>query len=118
MAGECILFVCFDPALLMPRERPLLAQGYEVRTVFGLDGLMSAEHIPDFDFILIGDEGPLKNRRTAIRWLKKESPLSPVIALCPRVEHLPGADFQVSTADPEAWLDEVADHIERHRGSA
>ena len=115
MAGERILFVCFDPASLIPRERLLLAQGYEVCTVLGLDGLMAAKHIQDFDFILIGDEGPLVERQKSVRWLKEESPLVPIIMLCRVLEHVAGVDYRVSTADPNTWFDAVVDRIRHGR---
>lgn len=118
MAGERVLYVCYDPALLVSRERLLMSEGYQVVTVLGVDGLMALSQVDEFDFVLIGDEGPLAERQSALLWLKEEYPRTPVIALCHGVEHLPGSDYQVSSGDSEAWLNAVDDHIKHYRTSA
>jgi hypothetical protein len=118
MAGERILYVCFDPTFLAQRERSLLRQGYEVYTVLGLDGLMSTERVDDYDFILIGDEGTVKDRENSVRRLKQESPMVPVIALNRNREHLAGANYQVSVMDMNSWFDAVADSIQQYRNLA
>jgi hypothetical protein len=41
MAGGLILYVCYDPAMLLPRERILVSEGYQVFIVLGTDGLMA-----------------------------------------------------------------------------
>lgn len=63
MAGERVLYVCFDPTTVLDRERSLLDCGYEVHTVLGRDGLMAVQHIDDVEFIVIGDEGVLSERQ-------------------------------------------------------
>jgi hypothetical protein len=114
MLCDRILYVCFDPALLLSRERVLLTRDYEVSTVLGADGLLALPNVEDFDFILIGDEGPLAQRRKAVRYVRQQEPHAPVIALCHGREELPEADHEISTADPKAWLDAV-DHCIRER---
>lgn len=118
MAGERILHVCYHPALLLSRERLLMSRGYQVFTVLGADGLMALSQVDDFDFVLVGDEGPLAERQSALVWLKEEYPRTPVIALCHGVEYLPGSDYQVSTVDAEDWINGVADCVKRCRTSA
>jgi hypothetical protein len=115
MAGERILFVCFDFASLIPRERLLLARGYQVSTVLGLDGVMGAKDIQDFDFILIGDEGTQLERQRSVFQLKEECPRVPIIVLCSGLEPLAGADYRVSTADPNNWFEAVVDRIRHWR---
>ncbi|MGC2108400.1 MAG: hypothetical protein WA655_02720 [Candidatus Korobacteraceae bacterium] len=109
MTGKRILYVCFDPALVLSRERALLSKGYDVSTVLGHDGLMAARELGDFDLILIGDEGSLPERSDSIRQLKEQFFPHPIIALCHGVEHIPDADYQISTGDPKPWSDAVED---------
>ncbi len=118
MAGERILYVCYDAALLLSRERLLMREDYQVRTVLGTDGLMALTQIDEFDFVLLGDEGPLGERQSALLWLNDECPNTPVISLCHGPEPLPGSDYRVSTADSEDWISVVADCIKRCRTSA
>ena len=113
MAGKRILYVCFNPVLLVSRERALLSEGYDVRTVLGQDGLMAAKEVGDFDLVLIGDEGSLRERSNSIRQLKQEVFPPPIIALCHGVEHIPDADYQVSTGDAKPWFAAVGDCL-RH----
>jgi hypothetical protein len=115
MAGERILYVCFDPALLMDRERELVSQGYTVYTVLGQDGMLAVRNLHDFDFILIGDEGSLPERQGSIRRLHDNSSPPPIIALCRDVEHIAGADYEVPTYEPKAWFEAVADCIRDRR---
>ena len=119
MAGERILYVCFDPALLLLRERVLIALGFDVYTILGRDGLIGTREINDYDFILVGDEGTLQERQSSVKRLKEEelSP-PPIIALCRGAEDVPGADYQVSTAEPRNWFDAVSDCIRRCRRPA
>jgi hypothetical protein len=112
-----ILYVCFNPALLLSRERLLLGRDYDVYTVLGADGLLALQSIEAFDFVLVGDEGPLTQRRKAVRQLRQFVPAPPVIALCRGTEDVPGADYEISTADPDAWLDIVADFIRERQSS-
>jgi hypothetical protein len=118
MAGERILYVCFDAESLVQRERTLLRQGFDVYTVLGLDGVLSVRRITDFDFILIGDEGSLPERENSIRHLKEDSVPVPVIALSRAREHLSGADYHVLASDPEAGFDSLADRIRDYRNMA
>jgi hypothetical protein len=118
MAGERILYVCHDPALLLLRERLLLKKGFQVVTVLGTDGLTALSQVDEFDFVLIGDEGSLAERQGALLWLKEEWPRTHVIALARGVEHLPGSDYQVSTTASQDWIDALADCIKRCRTSA
>ena len=118
MAGELILYVCYDPTLLPARERLLMREDYRVRTVLGTDGLMALTQIDECDLVLIGDEGPLGERQSALLWLKDEHPNTPVIALCHGPEPLPGSDYRVSTVDSQDWISAVADCIKRCRTSA
>lgn len=115
MAGERILFVCFDFTSLIPRERLLLARGYQIRTVLGLDGVMAAKNIQDFDFVLIGDEGTPMERQRSISHLKEECPQVPIIMLSNGFEPVVGADYQVSTADSKTWFEAVVDRIRHWR---
>lgn len=105
MATKRILFVCFEPASLLQRERVIVSHGYEVQTVLGLDGLMATNNIPEFCFVLIGDEGPLSARQKSVRWLKEELAPVPIITLCRGAESFPEADYQVSASDPDSWFD-------------
>jgi hypothetical protein len=118
MAAERILYVCYDPTLLPARERLLMRQGYQVSIVLGVDGLMALNQVDEFDFVLVGDEGPLGERQSALLWLEDGCPHTSVIALCHGSEHLPGSDYRVSTADSEDWINAVANCIKRCRTSA
>ncbi len=118
MAGERIVYVCYDPAWLVSRERLLLSEGYRVVTVLGSDGLMAPNQVDESDFVLLGDEGALPDRQNALLWLKEEYPRTPVIALSRGSEQLTGSDYQVVTTSTEDWIQAVADCIRRCRTSA
>ena len=49
MAGGLILYVCYDPAVLLICERLLMGEGYDVVTVLGTDGLMALSQVEHFD---------------------------------------------------------------------
>jgi hypothetical protein len=108
MAGKRVLFVCFEPSSLLRHEHVITSHGYEVHTVLGLDGLMATNNLPDFTFILIGDEGPLAARQKSVHWLKEELTPVPIIMLCRGTERFPEADYQVSASDPDCWFDIVS----------
>jgi hypothetical protein len=108
MAGKRVLFVCFEPASLVQRERVITSHGFEVDTVLGLDGLMAASNIQEFAFILIGDGGPLSARQKSVRWLKEELAPAPIVMLCRGPENFPEADYQVPASDPDCWFDIVS----------
>jgi hypothetical protein len=118
MAGERILYVCFDPEFLVQRERALLSHGFNVYTVLGLDGVLSIGRVADFDFILIGDEGPLPDREDSIRHFKEDAVPVPVIALSRTREHLSGADYHVLACDPDTGFESLADRIRNCRNMA
>jgi hypothetical protein len=115
MAGERILYVCFDPALLISRERLLLEEEFEVETVLGQDGVMSISHLHDIDYVLIGDEGSLPERQSTIRRLKEGSVLPPIVALCRPTERLRDADYQILAENAESWCRALASHVRRQR---
>ena len=116
MAGERILYICFDPALLLLRERVLIALGFDVYTILGRDGLIGTREINDYDFILVGDEGSLKERQGSVERIRNEEPSPPpIIALCRGVEDVLGADYRISTAEPRNWFDAVSDCIRSYR---
>ncbi len=115
MAGEHILFVCFDAGSVMARERRLLAQGYQIRTVLGLDGLMAATDLAGLDFILLGDEGSLQQQERAISYLMQERPEVPIIVLYRGLERPVGANYWIPMNDPDTWFDAVVDYIHRPR---
>lgn len=115
MAGERILYVCFDPALLILRERLLMAEGYEVDTVLGQDGVMAVKQIRDVDFVLVGDEGSLLERQRSVYRLKEEFFSPPIIALRRPSERLSDVDYQITTKDPKGWCEALADCIRRCR---
>ena len=79
---ERVLHVCYDPAALLSRERLLMSMGYQICTVLGEDGLMALAGTDFFDFALIGEEGSLAQRQSAVRLLQEQYPAAPVIALC------------------------------------
>ena len=104
---ERLLYVCYEPTLLVSRERLLMSMGYRVCTVFGLDGLMARMDMDYFDFAVIGDEGPLAERQAAVRLLREAYPHTPVIALCREAEKIEDTDYHVSAADADIWPGEV-----------
>ena len=111
MPGKRILYVCFDPKLLVRRERLLLDQGFEVSTVLGLDGLLAAKHVRDYDLVVLGDEGSLGDRHNSVQRLKESYFPPPILALCRGIEKVPGADYQISTAGSDAWSDNLGEYI-------
>jgi len=104
---ERALYICYDPGTLIVRERLLVEMGYEVRTVLGNDGLMAMEGTDYFDFALVGDEGTLAERESAVSLLKKTYPHTPVIVLCRDSERIPETDYHISADDPETWPDKA-----------
>lgn len=103
-----ILHVCYSPTSLLIVEEPLIALGYEVVTVLGLDGVQTQPHLSEYDLVVLGEGSPLAERQETIRWFRAESPSTHVLALCRPGEELPEADHQITMADGKAWLDLVA----------
>jgi DNA-binding NarL/FixJ family response regulator len=83
--AERVLHVCDDPAALVFRERLLMSMGYQICTVLALMGT------DFFDFALIGDEGSLAQRQSAVRLLNERHPDAPVITLCHDSHEIEGA---------------------------
>lgn len=118
MSAERVLHVCYDPALLIVREQLLTRTGYGVVTVLGTDGVMAGTQLSDYSVVVIGDGATVAERKAAVQWIKRHSPLTLVVALCGPDESIPEADYQASTQGPEAWLRSVVECIERDTDSA
>ena len=74
MAAKKILYVNFNPATLIRDEQSLLRAGYEVHTVFGIDGVMACQSVGEFACVLIDQECPLQDRTSLVRWLSINFP--------------------------------------------
>jgi len=78
MAGRLILYVCYDPKLLVPQERLLLSKGYDVVTVLGTDGLIANTCIGDYSVVVLGEGASDNQLEQAMLWLQEHFPAIPV----------------------------------------
>ena len=79
MAGQKILYVCFDSSRLVSNELALLERGYDVTTVLGTDGAIAHSAYADYSGVIL-DDGTVQDREFVQRWLKDNYPNIPVIA--------------------------------------
>ncbi len=115
MAGERILYVCCDPTVVVSRERLLVAEGFDVHTVLGPDGILAAKQISDFDYVLIGDEGSALERQKAIGRVREGFFPPPIIALCQPSERLRNVDYVIIAQERHSWCDSLVNFIRRQR---
>ena len=81
MAGQKILYVCFEFSQLVSCELALLEMGYDVTTVLGTDGVLGLSLEVDFSKVLLGD-GAVEDRQYAKQWLDGNYPDIPVVDMC------------------------------------
>jgi DNA-binding NarL/FixJ family response regulator len=98
-----VLYICYDPDVLVARELLLQQMGYRVCTVLGHDGLMARDDIYLFDFAVIGDEGSEADQCRAAHVLHDAEPRPSIIALCRDARDVAGTDYCVSSRDADAW---------------
>jgi CheY-like chemotaxis protein len=118
MAAQKILYVCYDPSLLLSRERLLLGSGYDVTTLLGTDGVIASTSLASYDCVVLGDEGTVSDRQTALLWLKSNYPALPVVALVGPKEVMTGADQQASLSDPRTCVSLIATTIRRQQAAS
>jgi CheY-like chemotaxis protein len=107
-----ILYVCYDPTVLVSRERLLQDMGYQVCAVLGQDGLQALKDDSPFDLALIGDEGSLAQQQRAARLLKELYPHASIITISHSFEKVTGTDYYISATDA-AWPPSGADGSRR-----
>ena len=81
MSDQKVLYVCFDLTGLVSSELTLLANGYDVTTVLGADGVIAYSACADCNLVVLGDGGG-GDRDFVERWLKDNYPAIPVITFC------------------------------------
>jgi hypothetical protein len=74
MVAKRILYVNYSPARLIRDEELLMRAGYELDTVFGIDGVMACGSIAEHTSISIDETCPLEEKEKLIRWLTVNFP--------------------------------------------
>jgi len=74
VATRQILYVNYNPARLVRDEQWLMRAGYEVDTVFGIDGLLACRSVAEYTSISIDEECPWEEREKLISWLTANFP--------------------------------------------
>ena len=69
-----IRYVNYNPATLIRDEQLLVRAGYEVETVFGLDGLMAWGQVAENATVLIDEACPSEDRKKLVCWLAANFP--------------------------------------------
>lgn len=112
MAGERLLSIAFDPALLLSREVLLREAGYMATSVLGSEAGKAAAS-SDFDIFMVGHTAPYRERVELVQWLKANFPATPVIALRRHMleQAIPGADCGTDVDNPPEWLKAIDDCI-------
>jgi len=117
MGTKRVLYVQYDPAQMVSRERLLMTAGHEVTTVLGTDGLLARRDVSAFDLILLGETASPDERTAAILWLKEQALRVPIVALCWPNEDLSQSDDRILLADCNAWFTTVATCLESGKDS-
>jgi hypothetical protein len=81
MVGRRILYVCYDPTLLVPQERLLLSRDYDVVTVLGTDGLIAHSCIGDYSAVVFGEGASENQLAQAMLWLQEHFSAIPVASI-------------------------------------
>ena len=81
MAGEKVLYVCFDFSRLLNNELALLERGFDVTTVLGIDGLLARFDYNNYSAVIV-DDAAVDDRQFVEQWLKDNYPAIRVIAFC------------------------------------
>jgi len=71
MVAKRILYVNYNPATLIRDEESLMRAGYEVDTVFGIDGVMARKSVAGYASVAIHETCPLESRKKMISWLRR-----------------------------------------------
>src|SRR6516162_2003031 len=71
MAAAHILYVNYNPATLIRDEESLMRAGYEVDTVFGIDGVMARKSVAGYASVAIDETCSLETRNKMISWLRR-----------------------------------------------
>ena len=74
IVAKRILYVNYSPARLIRDEELLMRAGYELDTVFGIDGVMACGSIAEHTSISIDETCPLEGKEKLIRWLTVNFP--------------------------------------------
>ena len=117
MAAKRVLYICYDPTLLLNREQLLLSKGFDVVTALGTDGLMAQSWLSEYDLVLVCDGASLDERTAAIGWLREHAPSLPIVALCRPDEGPVQADYSVLPGDRNIWLNSVAEWMDRPKNT-
>jgi len=80
VAAKRILYVNFNPAALVRDEQSLLRIGYEVHTVFGIDGVMACQSIAECGGVSIDAACPVEDREALVRWLEANFPTVAILS--------------------------------------
>jgi hypothetical protein len=72
--SQRILYVSYNPRTVIRDEQLLIRAGYEVDTVFGMDGLMACRPVVNDASVLIDEACPAEDRKKLIRWLAANFP--------------------------------------------
>src|SRR5215469_477904 len=80
VAAGRILYINYNPSTLVRDEQLLMQAGYDVDTVFGIDGLMACGSVADHTSISIDEACPRNVRKKLIHWLKANFPKLKILA--------------------------------------
>jgi len=74
MACLRVLYICFDPRLLVTHEKALLKAGYDVVTILGVDGISAHKATSDYDYVVLGEGSSVEERERTLAWLHEHLP--------------------------------------------
>lgn len=109
-AKPLVFQIAYDDRLAMARAEVLRLHGYEVVSAAGNEAAKVILSLPQHcDVFVVGHAAPEETRKEIVAWLKARYPGVRIIALnSPKIQELPGADYNVKLNGPQTWLPVVA----------
>lgn len=109
--GKPLVFqIGYDDRLATARAEVLRLHGYEVVSVAGNEAAKVVLSLAQrCDLFVVGHAAPEETRKEIVAWLKAKYPDVRIIALnSPKIQELPGADYNVKLNGPQTWLPVIA----------
>lgn len=107
-----IFQIAYDEESGLRNAELLRSRGYGVISVLSNEAakvLLSS--IQKYDLFVVGHAAPDESRSEMVDWLKEKYPKVKTLALNPRHQLLPNADYNALHDDPESWLQFVTERV-------